>query len=186
MKSAKVITLLAMSILMVALTATAGQAENIKWRDIIGIVEAGNVVGLGNQGFPAPGVPGGAPWSTLGGRAKVNLETGHLQFQVKGLVLAAGTFTPLAFHGLPIGTTGGIQQVEGTLVCDVSGGPGGANPSVLVDTDPVPLSATGDAQFNGKVTLPNACNDPDIAFLIRIVDPPFTGVWIANGAVLDR
>jgi hypothetical protein len=44
----------------------------------------------------------------------------------------------------------------------------------------------GDAKFNGNVgPLPVACiNEPDIAFLIRIVTPAeFGGLWIAVGAV---
>jgi hypothetical protein len=73
-------------------------------------------------------------------------------------------------------------------VCDLDGSAGGGN-SVLVDTAPVPLSSTGNAQFSGKVgTIPNVCaTEPDIAFLVRIFNPEaFRGVWIANGAVLDR
>jgi hypothetical protein len=54
MKSAKVITLLAVSVLLVAMNATAAHAKNIRWRDIIGIIEAGNIVGVGDQGFNGP------------------------------------------------------------------------------------------------------------------------------------
>ncbi len=75
--------------------------------------------------------------------------------------------------------------MKGTLVCDVNGSAGGN--SVLVDTPPVPLSAQGDAQFNGNVVgpLPAVCSsEPDIAFLIRIqVLGAFAGRWIAAGAV---
>jgi len=55
---------------------------------------------------------------------------------------------------------------------------------VLVDSPPVPLSLQGDAEFNGTVQLPAAClNQPDIAFLIRIVGGVTNDRWIANGAV---
>jgi hypothetical protein len=124
----------------------------------------------------------------LGGGAKVSLDTGKVQFQVKGLVLAAGSNAAFGLSGLPIGTPDGVTQVEGTLVCDVDGSAGGGT-SVVVNTSAVTLSPTGDAQFSGNVgPLPAVCSsEPDIAFLIRIFSPAaFRGVWIANGAVLDR
>jgi hypothetical protein len=205
MKSAKVITLLAVSVLLVAMNATAAHAKNIKWRDIIGIIEAGNIVGVGDQGFNGPpfnlgtlpqtgGIPGGAPWSTLGGSVEVNPDTGKIQFQVKGLVLAGGSFNKfgIVLAGLPIGSPDGVTDVIGTLVCNVDGTGDGSGTSTTVDTSPVSLSSKGDAQFNGKFgPLPDVCtSDPNpgnIAFLIRIFNPAgFRNVWIANGAVLDR
>jgi hypothetical protein len=185
MRASKSIVLAAMvGILSVALGVTAAQAKTIRWRNIIGIVEEGNTVGQGNFGFGVNGVLGGAPWSTLGGGARVNLDTGDVQFQVKGLVLAVGSSNFFGFADLPIGTPGPITDVTGTLVCDRDGVPSGT--STLVDTPPVPLSSTGDAQFSGNIgPLPAACSDEhDIAFLIRIFNPAaFRGVWIANGAV---
>jgi hypothetical protein len=191
MKILKIATFVAMSV--VALSVSAAEAKNIKWRDIIGVVDAGNIVGVGDLGFvsnplfPTEGIPGGAPWSTLSGGVKVNLESGHVQFEVKGLVLAAGS--AFTFRGLQIGTTGGINAVKGTLVCNVSGA--GGTESVFVDAPTVPLSATGDAKFNGEFpSIPDECTtDPDpnnVAFLIRTSGGPFDGVWIASGAVLDR
>ncbi len=178
MKSKEVIKLVAVTILLVAMNATAGHDNNIKWRDIIGVVTAGDLVGV-------PGIPGGAPWSTQSGGAKVNLSNGQVQFEVKGLVLAAGS--ALGLTGLPIGTTAGIPEVVGTLICNVSGA-GGA--SEIVDTPAVSLSATGDAKFSGKFSgpIPDVCtNDPFPAFLLRIAGgTPFDGAWIASGAVLDR
>jgi hypothetical protein len=173
-------------VLLIALGATAGEAKTIRWRSIIGIVEGGNTVGQGNFGFGVNGVLGGAPWSTLRGGANVNLDTGEVQFQVKGLVLAVGSSSFFGLPDLPIGTPGPVSEVTGTLVCDRDGSVNGT--STLVDTPAVRLSPTGDAQFSGNVgPLPAACNqEPDIAFLIRIFDPEaFRGVWIANGAVLS-
>jgi hypothetical protein len=186
MRCKEAIKFVAVSALLVAMSATESHAKNLKWRDIIGVVDAGNVVGKGSiPPFP-DGIPGGAPWSTLSGGAKVNLSNGQVQFEVKGLVLAAGS--ALGLTGLPIGTTGGIPEVVGTLVCNVGG------PSEIVDTPAVSLSATGDAHFSGKLngTIPDVCtSDPFPAFLLRIAgtgNPPtgFDGVWIASGAVLDR
>ncbi len=202
MHRSKMITSVVTSILLVALSATAGQHNdnhnNLRWRDVIGNAKEASLVGVGDQGFTgAPfgvqGILGGAPWSTLGGGARVNPDTGQVQFSVRGLVLAAGNFSSLglAIPGLQIGTTGGITSVKGTIVCNVNGTGDGSGKSTVVDTPPTTLNATGDAFFVGNVgPLPDVCtsdNDPNnVAFLIRINGGGFNNVWIANGAVLDR
>jgi hypothetical protein len=72
--------------------------------------------------------------------------------------------------GNTIGSTGGIPQVKGTLVCQ----------NVTIDTVLVPLSARGDAEFSGTVApIPTTCTSSNIVFLVRIE----AGRWIANGAV---
>jgi hypothetical protein len=141
---------------LLASAAVAG--DSVRWKTVIGIMQAGNVVA---------GVPGGGqPWSTLGGDARVDLERGRISFDVKGLVLAGGN---------TIGTPGAVTQVKGTLVC----GAGSATPA-LVDTPLVALSPQGDAEFDGaEAPLPAACANKDLAFLVRIA----AGRWIANGAV---
>jgi hypothetical protein len=143
--------------------AIADDGSVLRWQEVIGIIQAGNVVG---------GIPGGGqPWSTLGGRASASLS-GRLRFRVDGLVLAGGN---------AIGTADGIAQVRGTLVCD----PGGADQAV-VDGPLVDLSPTGDAEFDGDVgPLPAVCGDATkpVAFLVRIAG---AGRWIANGAVFSR
>jgi len=189
MKHWKLITLVVTSISLIAMSAMAGHDNVIKWRDIIGVVEAGNVVGKGAVGGFPSGIPGGAPWSTSSGGAKVNLSNGHVRFEVRGLVLAAGSAPGIT--ALPIGTTGGIPEVIGTLVCNV-GPPNSTGNSASVDTPAVPLSATGDAKFSGQFDdpIPDVCtSDPgNIAFLLRIAGTgtPFDGVWIASGAVLEH
>jgi len=65
----------------------------------------------------------GQPWFVVSGSAAVDLNTGELQFQVEGLVLAGGN---------AIGTPGAVTQVKGTLVCDTVGSLTGN--STLVDT----------------------------------------------------
>ena len=144
-----------------------GESPIVLWEDIIGIMQAGNVVGLGTGHVTG----GGQPWSTKQGSARVNLRTGMVEFLVQGLVLAGGN---------SIGTPDAVTQVKGTLVCDTNGSAGGGN-SVLVDTDLVPLSDQGDAHFVGDAgDLPLVClTEPDIAFLIRTSG----GAWIANGSV---
>ena len=153
-----------------SMLASADADDTARWETVIGIVQAGNVVGSGSGAVTG----GGQPWSTLGGHALVDLRSGRISFEVRGLVLAGGN---------GIGTRAAITQVKGTLVCDANGSAGAGN-SVLVDTPVVDLDEEGNARFSGVLgTLPPACiAEPDIAFLIRT--PPTGNRWIANGAVL--
>ena len=140
-------------------TASPSQAQNVVvWRTIIGIEQASNVVG-GITG-------GGQPWSTREGAVLVELDSGFVEFEVRGLVLAGGN---------TIGTPGPVTQVKGTLVC----GPGSASPTVI-DTDLVPLSPQGNAEFSGSFSSSTAgCSTMDVAFLVRTAG----GAWIGNGSV---
>jgi len=150
-------------------TVTFAHADaSLHWQEIVGIVQAGNVVGVGTGQVAG----GGQPWTTSGGSAVADLRNGRIKFDVRGLVFAGGN---------SIGTPGPVTAVKGTLVCDTDGSAGGGN-SVLVDTPLVELDAQGDAQFNGDIgVIPPACSsEPDVAFLIRLG----AGRWIANGAVL--
>jgi len=157
----------ALALAAVAPPAAPAADPNIRWADVIGIVQAGNLVGSGTGRVTG----GGQPWSTTKGSATVNLNTGDIHFRVDGLVLAGGS---------GIGTRDAITEVKGTLVCDTDGSADGGN-STLVDTPLVPLSAQGNAEFHGSVgPLPGACiTEADIAFVVRIG----AGRWIANGAV---
>ena len=138
---------------------SSAKADSVRWRTVVGIVQAGNVVG-GIAG-------GGMPWTTLGGRARVDLAKGQLDFDVQGLVLAGGN---------AIGTPGTVNQVKGTLVCGA-----GTAAQVILDTTPVSLSPQGDADFSGPIgPIPSTCNSSNVAFLVRIAA---SGAWIANGAV---
>jgi len=153
--------------------AMADSGDTIQWRTIVGLVQANNVVGSGSGAVTG----GGQPWTAAGGHASVNLSTGQVTFEVRGLVFAGGNTV-----GVPLP----ITQVMGTLVCDTnaSADHGSTPSSVLVNTAAVPLDAQGDAQFAGNVgALPAVClSEPDIAFLVRI---PGANRWIANGAILQ-
>lgn len=169
------------SAFLIALNSSAVQAKSLDWHRMFGLVEAGNIVGVGTGA-----VAGAAPWVTTAGRASVNLKTGKVDFTVRGLVLAVGSAEPLT--GLGIGTNAGVTQVRGTLVCSVSGTGNGGN-SILTNTPAVPLSFRGNASFSGHfaTSIPSVCaTDPkDTAFLIRIVQPGgFANLWIAAGGVL--
>jgi hypothetical protein len=164
-------------LLLLAVVTASGEDPVVRWRQIVGIIQAGNVVGSGT-GAVAGGM---LPWTTTMGGARVNLSTGQIQFVVKGLVLAAGN---------GIGTRADITAVRGILVCDTNGSAGGGN-STLAQTPAVQLSTDGDAHFSGDIgTLPAVCgSEPDIAFLIRIAEVagnPVNGPWIAFGAVREN
>ena len=145
--------------LLLSAIASPATADTVRWRTIIGVIQAGNLVG--NIGG------GGQPWSTLGGRAKVNLAKSQVSFEVDGLVLAGGN---------TIGTPDNITQVKGTIVCDA-----GTGAQQVRDTPLVTLSPQGDAEFSGTTTMPipTTCNPTNVVFLVRIA----ADRWIANGAV---
>jgi hypothetical protein len=177
---AKVLHVFSITMMALTLTAASALAQTASWRQVVGIIPAGNTVGVGTGA-----VPGGfLPWTTTDGAARVNLRNGEIKFSVRGLVFAGGA------PGITIGTPGPITGVKGTLVCDADGSAGGGN-SVLVETPSVTLSPTGDAAFSGNIgPLPAVCSSQaDIAFLVRasvVGGNAVEGPWIANGAVLFR
>ena len=156
------------AVLFVLLLAVASFAQDhhdnvVRWKTIVGNITVSNndaVAGIN---------PGTTPWSTTGGRASVSLSTGHVSFDVEGLVLNGGNAT---------GTPGGVDQVEGSLICDA-----GQKDQTIFTTLPVPLGARGNAEFSGTFDVDATCKNP--LFLIRI-GPDLPGAnqrWIATGAV---
>src|ERR1700732_3747567 len=134
-------------VLCCAVGAFAQDNAVVRWKTIVGNITVSNNDAVGGIN------PGTTPWSTLGGRASVNLSTGHVSFDVEGLVLNGGNAT---------GTRGGVTQVEGSLICDAD-----AKGQTIFTTAPVSLSAQGNAHFSGTVrAIPVTCNNP--LFLIRI------------------
>ena len=165
LRNSLVITALALG---AAQVAHAQQADVVRWQSVIGIIQGGNVVGSGTGAVT--GAPG--PWSAQGGHVTVDLTHGKVQFDVRGLVFAAGN---------SIGNTGTVSQVRGTLVCDTDGSASPGKNSILVETPLVDLDDEGNARFSGNVTVPAVCEtQPDMAFLIRLP----SGKWIGNGTVL--
>jgi hypothetical protein len=136
----------------------------VRWNTIVGNITVSNNDAVGGIN------PGTTPWSTIGGRARVNLATGYVSFDVDGLVLNGGNAT---------GTPGRVDQVEGSLICDA-----GMDDQSIFTTTPVPLNAQGNADFTGTFdSTPGTCTNP--LFLIRI-GPDRPGAnqrWIATGAV---
>jgi hypothetical protein len=156
----KTLGMAALGVVLLTAIPSPSQADDniVVWKTINGIAQAGNMVG-GITG-------GGQPWSTREGGVIVALDSGFVEFEVRGLVLAGGN---------TIGTPDAVTQVKGTLVC----GPGSASPTVI-DTSLVPLDAQGNAEFSGSFSSSTArCSAVDVAFLIRVS----AGAWIGNGSV---
>lgn len=142
-----------------------GQQRQVEWLDVVGVRQTANLVGTGSGQLSGAG----QPFSTSGGRASVNLDSGEIRFEVDGLVFAGGN---------AVGSTGSFSEVQGVLICDTDGSATGD--SVLVRTPFVSLSRQGDAEFDGIMSIDPVCaNEPDIAFLI--LNP--RDMWIANGAI---
>src|ERR1700730_9740221 len=118
----------------------------VRWKTIVGNITVSNNDAVGGIS------PLATSWSTLSRRASVNLVTGHVSFDVDGLVLNGGNAT---------GTPDGVDQVEGSLICDA-----GAKDQTIFTTLPVPLDARGNAEFSGTFDVDATCKNP--LFLIRI------------------
>jgi len=174
---------IALAVLLMCGSPLAAAGSNndsvVTWKNIVGVITAPGIdnpvaVTTDQQGTVLNQIHSGTlPWVTRSGFARVDLTTGEVQFSVEGLVLNGGNST---------GTSGPINQVTGTLVCN----PGSVDlnqPQALVDTPPVALSLLGDARFAGELTaaVPFSCTNP--LFLIRIGPAfgAFAGRWLATG-----
>ena len=61
-------------LLLLAVVSASGEDPVVRWRQVVGIIQAGNVVGSGTGA-----VTGGLlPWTTTMGVARVNLATGEI------------------------------------------------------------------------------------------------------------
>jgi len=174
------------SVLVIALLCSArllaqghDSSAVVNWRNIVGVITAPGVdnpvaVTTDRDGNALTTVSSGtSPWVTRTGSASVDLTTGAVEFGVRGLVLNGGNAS---------GTSGPINQVTGTLVCN----PGSTDvnqPQAILDTPPVALSGLGNAYFSGELTaaVPTPCDGP--LFLIRIGPAfgKFAGRWLATG-----
>jgi hypothetical protein len=103
----------------------------------------------------------GKVWKLTSGSAELKKD-GTLAAEVKGLVLNDPS------TGKSNGTPDGVDGVAAAVVC------GG---KVAAQTDVVPLSKTGDASVNAKVTVPENCTAPIIALRERYQGK--IGGWLA-------
>jgi len=157
--------------LVLAAAAFAQSNTVVRWNQIVGVITAPGIDNPVGGSTDANGTitnqihSGTLPWTTRGGSARVNLATGEGSFDVEGLVLNGGNAS---------GTTGPINSVVGTLVCN----PGTAT-QATVDTAAVDINAHGNAELSFKLNVPAGC--ASALFLIRA---PQAGLrWIATGAV---
>ena len=158
------------AMLFMLLSASASFAQHgddavVRWKSIVGVIATQQDTNPVSRNIDS----GTFAWITTGGHARVNLSTGAAAFNVEGLVINGTQFS---------GTPGPVTSVTGTLVCSA-----GTAQEFTLDTEPVALSALGDAKFTGKLANgPIACENP--LFLIRIFSPAGAqGRWIATGAV---
>lgn len=107
----------------------------------------------------------GKIWKLKSGEAELS-ENGSLEVEVQGLVLNDTTV------GEYNGTPDGVDAVAAAVLCN---GPGGLK--VVAQTEPVPLSKTGDAKIKAKVSLPKSCAGPVIVLRERYEGK--IGGWLA-------
>jgi hypothetical protein len=162
----------------VSVTRADGDSDTVKWQQIVGILTPNANVGgfIGIQG----------PWTAREGKAVVDLDSGDVEFRVRGLVLA--NQPPSIQAGTPIiGTPGLVTEVRGTLVCDGSATATPPPATSFVNTPAVPLDEEGEARFHGSIAIPSGCLQTPgrWAFLLRVATPglPITDRWLAHGAV---
>ena len=165
----RVKTFLPLALLLTPAIVLAQESSDsfVQWNHIVGVITAPGVNNV------VAGISSGAgPWSVQEGHARVDLASGQVSFEVRGLVLNGSNSS---------GTPGTINTVTGTLVCN----PGTGN-QVIRDTAEVKLTQQGDAHFRGEINgIPSPCANP--VFLLRI-GPSFTvpgavGRWLATGTV---
>jgi hypothetical protein len=143
----------------------------IIWERIEGITPVPSFNGQIIEGI----LPVSFPWTLEHGRAQVNLANGKFEIFLSGLAIGAMP-TPLS----PLGTTGVVTAVRGTLVC--------AGEGAIFDTDAVDLTETGDAFVRGRLADGvTACTPERMVFLLRVAAvlpgaPDITGHWLAYGA----
>src|SRR5215471_12196980 len=116
MKGSNHVKFLSSLILVAASAASSFAADTmVRWQQVVGVITAPNVDN------PVAGISAGTlPWTTRGGSAHIDLTTGLASFNVEGLVLNGGNAT---------GTTGPINSVVGTLVCNPGGDGTAGSPS---------------------------------------------------------
>ena len=175
-KSIKMVALL--GFVLPVLCASASFAADVHWKRIVGVISAPDDFSTQADEHinnPVGNIASGTfPWSVRSGRARVNLSTGAVSFEVHGLVINGQIFS---------GTPGPVQTVTGTVICNA-----GDQSEAELDTSDVPLDDQGNARFSGTIQgIPAVCANP--LFLVRIAtiaNPQnpngARGFWIATGS----
>ena len=143
----------AIAVLMLTAFATAGDLESNL------VACPSNKTAIGDVGSC------GKIWKLKSRKAELKSD-GKLEVEVKGLVLndvSVGEFN---------GTPDGVDAVAAAVICS---GPAGA--AVVAQTEPVPLSKSGDAKVKAKLTLPGGCIAPVVVLRERYEGK--IGGWLA-------
>ena len=167
-----------LGLVLPVLSGSSAFAATVSWKGIAGVIStADNITTDANESQDNPvgkNIHSGTfPWTTLNGRARVNLTTGAATFQVRGLVIVGQIFS---------GTPGPVNAIEGTLVCN----PGDDQNEMILDTSDVKIDGEGAAAFNGKINgIPATCDSPVFLLRIATINTPnpeaARGAWIATG-----
>ena len=124
----------------------------------------GPYVGTLNPIRMVPG--GGLPWMISSGSGSLTKD-GHLQIDVRGLVLADSSAVPANLRGV-----NPVPDFEAIVSCQAIS-PGGKAIVVNVSTGKFPASMTGNSDITARVKLPRPC----IAPIVFVAAP--TGAWFA-------
>ena len=116
---------------------------------------------------PIRGVPGGGfPWMITSGTGSLTTD-GHLQVQVRGLVLADSMLVPASLRGV-----NPVPDFEGIVSCQAISASGKAI-VVNVATGKFPASKAGNSNIKARVKLPRPCFAP-VVFVAAT-----NGAWFA-------
>ena len=146
---------LALGLGLIAQASLAGSGRNstvLKFKTMVGVVApyTGPVNAI--RGIPG----GGVPWSIDKANGTLK-ENGDLDVEVKGLIIIATGVNPFpTFRAV----------VSCQSIAD------GAAVIVNRVTAPFPATTTGDAQFEGNVSLPSPCIAPVVFVTAGTGDPP--------------
>jgi hypothetical protein len=114
-------TFLPLALLLTPAIVLAQESSDsvVQWNHIVGVITAPGVNNV------VAGISSGAgPWSVQEGHARVDLASGQVSFEVRGLVLNGSNSS---------GTPGTINTVTGTLVCN--SGTGSLSREMLISVE---------------------------------------------------
>jgi hypothetical protein len=146
---------------------SAAPAAMTKGHDVLEFGTMAPVIGpFVGSANPIRGINGGGlPWQLDSARGELS-SAGHLEVNVKGLVLLDGDPVPPALQGInPIPNFVAVVSCQTIM---------GGSPTVSnVATGPFPATMSGDSRIEANVTLPSPCFAP-----IVFVGPSAT-TWFA-------
>jgi hypothetical protein len=153
-------------------SAFSASAENLKFRGGIGVIPVSSGAGAAataevvNRNLVRGVQPPGQIWVIEDLRAEIDLDSGAVRVDGRGLLLGGGN---------NIGGNAG-QSVRATLICSTAIPTGAATPP-LFNSNLVPLEANGDFRIDDVLSPlpPTVCESP--VLLIR--NP--NGAWFAAG-----